>query len=283
MGSSLLLLALAFGVSPQDIAIGFEDPLPVTLSADARSDPRGELRPVLTEKPSFIFFGKVEGSQQDLTILGASNNFGLTADQLKQGLRFRGSHFDAFLEGMFEFPFSNEVLFRLGAGVGVENIGTHVRAQPSNPVLGDPAGPTDTDVEYGSAPVGEVGAEFRYRPGGGPFDLSITVDFRGGGDSTRDALSDERYRYWRLRGGVFAGYAASDSIRPYVGFHATDYRADLRITDETTFNQFTLRFRYYNPVDVAFGVELASGSVYGKVEVDVWGSLSIMASAGIRF
>lgn len=284
MTPTLFVITLAAGSFVQGSGpdVGQTPPALTSLSLRDLPDEEGKTGG-RDESSPFSILGRAEGAEVPLKISNSHNNFGLPADVLKQGVQVQETDLAGFLEGRYDLSISHPMNLRFFAGLGAEIIGSHFRVGPENVMLGDPAGVTESDFEYGLALVWEVGAEWRYRFGEGPFDLAISFDYRGGGDEAKDALSEASYHYSRYRGGIYGGYWCSEEIRAYAGVHGTDYRARLRMVDTTTFDEFTLDLRYKQVVDVAVGVELASGAVTGGVEVDFLDSLMFVVTAGIRF
>jgi hypothetical protein len=216
-------------------------------------------------------------------IMGSRNNFGADRATLEQSLGVTGSFTDAIIDVDFRIPMTAESVLKLRVGGGAEELGSHFRIGPDNVVIGDPAGGTEQDFIYGLSATWEAAVEFRYRVGHGPFDVALSADYRGGGDDVQDALSENSLVYWRLRGGIWVGWAVTDNIRPYVGMRYTKYRGRYSLKDSTTGQVFTLNLTYDTPVDVAVGVEFTSGPVVGALELDLVGTLSVLVSVGVQF
>lgn len=227
--------------------------------------------------------GRVEVSQDQEKFLDSTNNLGLTRQELEHDLHQTATHDSAMLRLAYTIALGLPTQLKIYAAGGVERIGAHLRAGVENEAFGTPAGSTETDFDFGLAPVWDVGAEFRLGLGDGPFDLAASVGYRGAGDSEEDAATREEYHYQRLQAGLYAGWSISPTVRPYLGAHYSYYRARFRIIDETTGADVEFRLGYKIPIDAVVGVSLESSRLIGTVEVDFVGKLAILASAGFRF
>lgn len=226
----------------------------------------------------------VETGLERQRIKDSHDNFGAGRAVLERSLTVRGTNTDAFADGVYSSPLLGEestIIFR--AGLGAEQLGSHFNIGNDNVVLGDPAGRTVQDFSYGLALAWEAGAELRYRPGGGPVQMALTVDYRGGGDDEKDALTENHYHYWRLRGGLLAAWRASETFRPYVGVRYTYYRARFELKDFTNNQDFTLDLVRMLPVDITVGLELFGGPVVGGLEISFLGTLGVVASVAVPF
>ncbi len=254
---------------PAELRLG-GDPAPEDLVQDAQTDPPWTIQ------------GQVETAQDRERIDDSHNNLGLSRQEIEQGLRITDTHDLALLRLGFDIPFGSQTTLRLHGAGGVERTGSHVTAGTENPVFGNPAGSTETDFDFGLAPVWDAGAEFRLGFGDGPIDVTATADARGGGDTEKDSATRETYHYERYRAGLFAG-CTFGVFRPYAGAHYSYYRAHFQVTDLASGSDVLLRVKYQDPLNGAAGVSISTGSVVGAVEVDFVGTITILASAGVRF
>lgn len=227
--------------------------------------------------------GQVETDYIRQKLVGSSNNLGLTREDLEDELRISNTRNSGIVKATLEIPISYPTQLRLFGGGGVEQTASHITSGPDNPAFGSPTGSTQTDFDFGLAPVWMAGVEFRLGFGDGPFDLTATGDVRSGGDTEQDSATRETSRYLRYRAGLFAGWTVSPGIRPYVGAHYSHDSGKLKLTDMTSGAEVVFHTADQTPVDAAVGVELSSSPVVGTIEVDFVGRVTILASAGIRF
>ena len=280
MGVCSLALVASFAVPPPgDSAPGGESPPVLRLAWDPASVPAVQDAPT---DPPWSIQGQAETGQTREKILNSHNNLGLSREDLEQGLRFTDVHDLALLRVGFDIPLGGRTEFKLHAAGGAERIGTSVKAGAENPVFGNPAGTTNTDFAFSLAPVWDAGAEFRLRFGDGSGDVAASFDARGGGDSDKDAAIDEHYHYERYRVGLFAGWTFG-VFRPYAGAHLSYYRARFEVTELGSGANVQFRLGYKDELNAAVGVTLSSGTVVGAVEVEFVGTITVLASAGVRF
>lgn len=276
---SLALLASCAVPPPGDSAPGGESPPEIRLGWDPASIPALQDAPT---DPPWSIQGQVETGQTREKILNSHNNLGLSRENLEQGLRFTDVHDLALLRAGFDIPLGGRTEFKLHGAGGAERIGTSVKAGAENPVFGDPAGTTDTDFAFNLAPVWDAGAEFRLGFGDGPLDVAATFDARGGGDSEKDAATDEHYHYERYRVGLFAGLTFG-VFRPYAGAQLSYYRARFEVTDLGSGANVRFQLGYKDELNAAVGFTLSSGTIVGGVEVEFVGTITALASVGVRF